>query len=86
MKQTKAYWKVHLPKLLHEVMNNETAWILKQPIQLTMGILSEMAAKAVNEKNELMIAFCGRLGLYEASEPNREGHEELQKLMDKYFK
>jgi hypothetical protein len=86
MKDEKAYWKVHLPNLIREVMSNEGTWVLREPFNITFKILTQMAERAVKDNNEIMIAYCARLGLYEASEPGKEGFEELKAIMDKYFK
>lgn len=83
---TTLYWKVHLPNLLNEMGSNDTMWILSTPIMITKGILEELADYANKLGDEKLIAFCGRLGLYEASIPGKEGHKELTKLMNKYFK
>lgn len=85
-KTTQLYWKSNIPGLFEEILVNPGTSIMKVPLNITKHILAEMAEYVVDElKDEKMIAFCGRLGLLEASIPGKEGHKELTQIMDKYF-
>lgn len=79
------YFKVHLPNLLNEVMNNPGTGILMQPMIITKSILGEMAQDALKSGNMRWVAYCGRLGLYEACIPEAEGFEEMQSILMEQF-
>ena len=79
------FYKVHLPNLLNEVMSNPGTWILMAPMTITKNILWQMAEDALKSGNKRWIAYCGRLGLYEACVPTGEGYEEMQAILKDEF-
>ena len=79
------FFKVHLPNLLNEVMNNPGTWVLLAPMTITKNILAQMAEDALKSGNMRWIAYCGRLGLYEACTPTGEGYEEMQSILKNEF-
>lgn len=60
-------WKVDTPSLLKEIMNNPCTEILKIPLNIFQGILTQIAIRAIElddkELNKLMI----RLALYDGA-------------------
>ena len=62
---------VNLPNLLDEVLNNRTCAILKRPIQITKGILAELAQTAIEIDDDRLHLCMLRLGLYEVSASER---------------
>lgn len=67
----KMKFDVHLPNLLAEVLNNETCWVLKTPIEITRGVLSELAQLAIEIDNPKLHIMMLRLGLYDCSARER---------------
>lgn len=79
----KKEFDAHLPNLLAEVLNNKTCSILKVPIQITRGILAELAQVAIEIDNPKLHIMMLRLGLYDCSASERvEKIEELKKEIE----
>lgn len=74
----------HLPKLLDEVLNNPSASILAIPIQITKGILAELAQLAIEIDDDRLHIMMLRLGLYEIKASERV--EEIKRLREKILK
>ena len=50
----------HLPNLLAEVLNNQSCWVLATPINITRGILAELAKLALEiDEAEIMVDNSG---------------------------
>ena len=67
----KLQFDANLPGLLNEVLSNQTCAILKIPIQITKGILSELAQTAIEIDDDRLHLCMLRLGLYEVSASER---------------
>lgn len=74
-------FRVHMPNLLNEILDNQTTGILTKPLQVTGRLLFQVAerARAINdgELNRLMLM----LALYSASDPN--SHDYDKDIFDK---
>lgn len=68
----------HLPNLLAEVLNNKSCWVLATPINITKGILTELAQLAIEIDDPRLHIMMLRLGLYECSA--RERVEKIKEL------
>ena len=62
---------VHLPNLLTEVLNNQSCWVLATPINITRGLLAELAQLAIEIDDTRLHIMMLRLGLYEVSASER---------------
>lgn len=79
----KKEFDAHLPNLLAEVLNNKTCWVLKIPIEITRGILAELAQVAIEIDNPKLHIMMLRLGLYDVSASERaEKTKELKKEIE----
>ena len=67
----KLHFDANLPGLLDEVLNNPTCGILKLPINITKGILAELAQLAIEIDDPRLHVMMLRLGLYEVSASER---------------
>lgn len=68
-------WRVHLPRLIVEILQNPSCAILRQPLLITRSIIAEVATRAseLNDPklNELML----RLALYEKGDPESPNYD-----------
>jgi hypothetical protein len=71
MKSKKLHFDAHLPNLLREVLNNPTCGILKIPINITRGILGELAELAIEIDDPRLHVMMLRLGMYDVSADKR---------------
>lgn len=62
-------WRIHLPNLLAEIMNNDTTAILRVPLNILSAKLERMAeiASRIND-DELNLIMC-ELALYQQGDP-----------------
>ena len=67
----KLEFDAHLPNLLAEVLNNRTCWVLKKPIEITRGLLAELAQLAIEIDDDRLHIMMLRLGLYEVNAHER---------------
>lgn len=67
----KLEFDVHLPNLLAEVLNNQSCWVLVTPINITKGLLAELAQLAIEIDDTRLHIMMLRLGLYEVSASER---------------
>lgn len=67
----KLKFDANLPGLLNEVLSNQTCAILKIPIQITKGILAELAQTAIEIDDDRLHLCMLRLGLYDVSASER---------------
>ena len=65
------YFDANLPGLLDEVLNNPTCGILKLPINITKGILAELAQLAIEIDDDRLHVMMLRLGMYDCSANER---------------
>ena len=77
----KLHFDSNLPGLLDEVLSNPTCAILKIPVNITKGILAELAQLAIDIDDDRLHIMMLRLGLYECSA--RERVESIKKLKRK---
>lgn len=80
-KKEKLVFDSNLPGLLDEVLSNQTCAILKLPINITKGILAELAQLAIEIDDDRLHIMMLRLGLYECSA--RERNEKIKQLKEK---
>lgn len=71
----------NLPGLLDEILSNPTCAILKLPVNITKGILAELAQLAIEIDNDRPHIMMLRLGLYECTA--RERVEIIRRLQRK---
>lgn len=74
----KLEFDAHLPNLLAEVLCNQTCSVLRTPINITRGILAELAELAIEIDDPRLHIMMLRLGLYEV--PARERVEKIKEL------
>ena len=77
----KMRFDAHLPNLLKEVLANPTCGILKVPINLTRGLLVELAQLAIEIDDDRLHIMMLRLGLYECTASERVEH--IKRLEEK---
>ena len=77
----KMRFDAHLPNLLGEVLSNPTCGILKVPINITRGLLAELAQLAIEIDDDRLHIMMLRLGLYECSA--RERVKQIKSLEEK---
>ena len=70
-KKGRLHFNSNLPGLLDEVLSNQTCAILKLPINITKGILAELAQLAIEIDDDRLHIMMLRLGLYECSASER---------------
>lgn len=70
-KKERLHFDSNLPGLLDEVLSNRTCAILKLPINITKGILAELAQLAIEIDDDRLHIMMLRLGLYECSASER---------------
>lgn len=71
----------NLPGLLNEILSNPTCAILKLPVNITKGILAELAQLAIEIDDDRLHIMMLRLGLYECTA--RERVETIRRLKRK---
>ena len=80
----KMMFDAHLPNFLAEVLNNQSCWVLKTPINIIMGLLRELAQLAIEIDDARLHIMMLRLGLYDCSATERcEKIKELEREVDK---
>ena len=86
MKDKKIYWKADTPALFKEILNNnESMWIMRQPLIIVDSIMREAAHRAMELQDEKLIAIMARLGMYEACNPSHPDHKKILKIINKHF-
>ena len=70
----------NLPGLLDEVLSNQTCAILYQPINITKGILAELAQLATEIDDDRLHVLMLRLGLYDV--PANKRVERIKELRE----
>lgn len=77
----KPEWKVNIPGLFKEILNNGQCAILRVPLQVTADILAKVAKRAIELDDPELNALMCRLALYEQSDPYSKSYD--RKLMDR---
>lgn len=72
---TMLIWKSHVRNLFDEILINKDCLILHKPLQITIGILGEMASHAAKSNDEKMIGYFCRLALYTFSDPTNPDYD-----------
>ncbi len=71
----KLEFSVHIPRLFNEILLNKELTIMQKPLQITLGILSRIAKRAIelddDELHQLMI----RLTLYSCADPSQPDYD-----------
>lgn len=84
---TKEHFDCNLPGLLKEVLDNPTTGILRIPINITLGILAQLAQLAVEIDDPRLHIMMLRLGLYDVPASERVGKiKELKKEIEDHDK
>jgi len=66
-------WKIHVSDLFEEIVNkNDSNAIFRQPLTIFQHILAEIAKRATELEDDILLAHCLRLTLFETSDPNSE--------------
>lgn len=76
----KAYWKVHTPALLKEILSNPSAQILEKPLMIFSRILGEVADRAGELNDPILNDLMMRLTMYEIADPESPDFD--QKIVD----
>ncbi len=71
----KLNWRCHIPKLFAEILNNDTAAILAVPLQITLGILGEVAQRAIELDDPELHLLMLRLTLYSSADPSSDEYD-----------
>ena len=75
---------MHLPRLLEEVLNNQSCAILVIPINITRSLLAKLAELAIEIDDPRLHIMMLRLGLYDVPASERvERIKELEKEINK---
>ena len=80
----KLKWSINTPQLLEEVLNNEGASVLSNPMRLLMNILGEVANRAIELDDTKLNVLMIRLALYENCTPSDKGYKENMDYVKKY--
>jgi len=68
-------WKVHLPKLFEEILGNTSMAIMARPLQITLGLMQQVAQRAIELDDPKLLALMFRLALYEQADPTSPNYE-----------
>lgn len=84
-KTEKLNWRCHTPRLFEEILVNEGCAILHQPLRILLGILSEVAERAIELDDAKLHALMIRLTLYSCADPLNEDYdgERVKEVMSK---
>ena len=83
-KPKKLEFDCHLPNLLAEVLSNQSCLVLATPINITRGLLAELAQLAIEIDDDRLHIMMLRLGLYEVNARERVKRiKELQRKIRK---
>lgn len=70
-------WKVHTPNLLQEVLNNQGAGVLRQPMTILSRLLAQVAERASEINDPALNMLMLRLTLYDAADPLLHPQQEI---------
>lgn len=78
-------WKSHIRGLFDEIIQNggDKTYYFRLPLQITIQIIAEAAAHAAQIKDDKMIGYFARLGLYAFSDPTNK--EEYNSELTKFY-
>lgn len=74
-KKTDLVWRSHVPNLFSEVLSNHGTAILKQPLQITLRILEEVAQRAIELDDPKLHSLMMRLTLYSVADPGSPDYD-----------
>lgn len=83
VEECKLGWRCHTPKLFDEILNNEGCAILQVPLQILLGILGEVAKRAIELNDDKLHELMIRLTLYSVANPTLEDYD--PELVAKYL-
>ena len=72
------YWRVNTAGLLQEIGNNGEMAVMRKPLMIFMGILSEVAKRASELNDPKMNSLMARLALYEITDPYNKEYDEVK--------
>lgn len=77
-------WRVHTANLLHEILSNQTAWVLHQPMRIFGSILAEVGERAAELNDPKLNALMCRLTIYTCADPKSPDYdpELTRRVMD----
>lgn len=68
-------WKINAGQLFTELIdNNSQNWIFTQPFKILYGILQRTAKRAAELKDDKMIGYMCKLGMYEFADPTHKDY------------
>ena len=73
--KTRLHWKVHLPNLMQELINNTRIGVLSKPMVITCRILDKVATRAAELNDPELNALMCRLTLYEIADPASKDYD-----------
>jgi len=68
-------WRVNTPGLFQEIVLNPQCAILLRPLQITGGLLAQVAQRAVELNDPIMNGLMAQLALYEVTDPNSKQYK-----------
>lgn len=68
-------WKCHTPRLFEEVLCNKGAAILKIPLKILLGILGEVAQRAIELDDPRLNLLMLRLTLFSCADPSSDDYD-----------
>lgn len=74
--EEKLAWKVHVTRLLNEVVTNRETAVLRQPMIILDDILHQVARRASELNDPELNGLMARLALYAVSDPYDEAYDE----------
>jgi len=70
------YWRVNTAGLLQEIGNNGSMSVMRKPLMIFSGLLSEVAKRASQLNDPKMNSLMARLALYEITDPYSKEYED----------
>jgi hypothetical protein len=71
-------WKVHVPNLLREILNNPTTAVLAQPLNIFGNLLAQVASRAIEMDDPALNILMLRLTLYDQADPQLHKISEIE--------
>lgn len=68
-------WKCHTPKLFAEILQNKGAAILRVPLMILLGILGEVAQRAIELNDPELSILMLRLTLFSSADPASDDYD-----------
>jgi hypothetical protein len=71
----KLKWRIHLPSLFEEILNNPSTSILRIPLNILSNLLAEVAKRASEINDNQLNALMVRLTLYSVADPKSPDYD-----------